>query len=101
MQPICQLGGERAGAGLQVCRQGAQAGTLARPCTHAGTSAHSSHAEDINSNLFQCMGFMVCAYLLFPATEREPDSLHKSPGGCTLWVGVSQQYHLWQSMQLI
>ena len=38
----------RARACLQVCRQGAQSRrTLARPHTHADTSAHASHAEDI------------------------------------------------------
>ena len=77
---------------------------MASPYTHAGTSAHSSHAEDINSNLFQCPGFMLCVYFILPqhsATEREPESLHKPPGLSALSVGVGQQYNLWQSMQLI
>ena len=52
MQLICQLRGERAGAGLQVFRHDAEAGKMPRPHTHAGTSAHTSHAENININLF-------------------------------------------------
>ena len=44
---------------------GAQAGTLARPHTHAGASAHASHAEYIGTVLFQGVGFMICVYLFF------------------------------------
>ena len=65
MHRIYQLGGERAGAGLQVCRQGAQVGTLARPDRHAGTPAHASHTEDTGAVLFQGLGFMICVYLSF------------------------------------
>ena len=44
---------------------GAQAGTLARPHTHAGASAHASHAEYIGTVRFQGVGFMICVYLFF------------------------------------
>ena len=72
MQLICQLGGS-VRACLQVCQQSAQAGTLARPYTHAGTSAHASHAEDIGTVRIQGLGFMVCVYLFFRNVAQGSD----------------------------
>ena len=49
---------------LQVCRHGAEAGKLPRPHTHAGTSTHASHAEDMSVNLFHGLRFLICVYFI-------------------------------------
>ena len=70
-------GGGSARACLQVCRHGAQAGTLARPHTHTGASAHASHAEDIDSNLNHGLGFVICVYFIGPQhSARQPETFH-------------------------
>ena len=92
MQLICQLGGS-VRACLQVCQQSAQAGTLARPYTHAGTPAHASHAEDIGTVLFQGVGFMICVYLSFRSIALRSGNRNRSinrRGGARArwgWVG--------------
>ena len=78
---------------LQVCRHGVQSGTLARPYTHAGTSAYAPHADDIDSNLFQGLGFMVCVYLfLRNIAQRSGNrnrSIHRRGGARSRWGWVS------------
>ena len=72
MQRICPLVGSALPC-LQVCWHSAQPRTLARPYTHAGTSAHASHAEDIGPVLFQGLGFMVCVYLFLRNVAQGSD----------------------------
>ena len=71
-QSVQLMGGARGRASI-AWRHGSLAGTLARPYTHAGTSAHAPHAEDIDSNLFQGLGFMVCVYLFFRNVAQGSD----------------------------
>ena len=61
MQLIGPPGGGARGRASIACRHG----SLARPYTLAGTSAHASHAEDIGAVLVQGLRFMVCVYLFF------------------------------------
>ena len=56
--------GGNARACLQVYRHGAEAGKLPHPHTHAGTSTHASHAEDMNVNLFHGLRFLICVYFI-------------------------------------
>ena len=46
---------------------------MASPYTHAGTSAHASHAEDIGTVRFQGLGVMVCVYLFFRNVAQGSD----------------------------
>ena len=105
VQLLSQGGGAR--AYLQVYRAAAHArtGTLARPRPRPRPRPHThTRTNDTNTDLPPSLGlvnggFWVCAQ--HSATEREPDSLHTSPGWGALSVGVGQQCYLGQSMQLI
>ena len=72
MQLVCPPGGER--AGVPHCLLARSTSRHTDASVHARrTSAHASHAEDNDSNLFQGLGFMVCVYLFFRNVAQGSD----------------------------